>query len=110
MRSEAYLTRVPSSSRLLENQHIEWRHTPCFNGTRKGGTSPTGQYFICMTARRPMNRLQTARSIASAERGAALVMALVVLVALTAFGLTLVGLGMTEVAISSNWQIGRAHV
>src|SRR3989337_2190521 len=39
-----------------------------------------------------------------AIRGAALVITLLVLVILTAFGLTLVGLGMTEVSISSNWR------
>ncbi len=44
------------------------------------------------------------RAVASAERGAALVMTLLVLVILTAFGLTLVGLGMTEVSISTNWR------
>jgi hypothetical protein len=51
-----------------------------------------------------MTRLHAVRSVSSSERGAALVMALLVLVVLTAFGLTLVGLGMTEVAISSNWR------
>jgi len=51
-----------------------------------------------------MKALHTARAIASAERGAALVMALLVLIVLTAFGLTLVGLGMTDFAISSSWR------
>jgi len=51
-----------------------------------------------------MRRLRAMRAVASAERGAALVMTLLVLVILTAFGLTLVGLGMTEVSISSNWR------
>ncbi|OLD59463.1 MAG: hypothetical protein AUF60_05415 [Gemmatimonadetes bacterium 13_1_20CM_69_28] len=51
-----------------------------------------------------MNARHTAHTIASSERGAALVMTLLVLVILTAFGLTLAALGMTEVAISSNWR------
>jgi hypothetical protein len=51
-----------------------------------------------------MRRLRAIRAVASAERGAALVMTLLVLVILTAFGLTLVGLGMTEVSVSSNWR------
>ena len=51
-----------------------------------------------------MRALRTAGAIASEERGAALVMTLLVLVVLTAFGLTLVAMGMTEVAISSNWR------
>jgi Tfp pilus assembly protein PilX len=51
-----------------------------------------------------MNRLGTVRSIVGSERGTALVVTLLVLVILTAFGLTLVGLGTTEVAISSNWR------
>ncbi|HXH28917.1 MAG TPA: PilX N-terminal domain-containing pilus assembly protein, partial [Candidatus Polarisedimenticolia bacterium] len=51
-----------------------------------------------------MTRFHAIRSAGASERGAALVMALLVLVVLTAFGLTLVGLGMTEVAISTNWR------
>jgi Tfp pilus assembly protein PilX len=51
-----------------------------------------------------MTTRPTARSIAGSEQGAALVMTLLVLVLLTAFGLTLVALGMTEVAISTNWR------
>ncbi len=51
-----------------------------------------------------MNRLGKVRSIAGSERGTALVVTLLVLVVLTSFGLTLVGLGTTEVAISSNWR------
>jgi hypothetical protein len=51
-----------------------------------------------------MNTPHRARTIVSSERGAALVMTLLVLVILTAFGLTLAALGMTEVAISSNWR------
>src|SRR5213594_546426 len=51
-----------------------------------------------------MNARHTVRTIATAERGAALVMTLLVLIILTAFGLTLVAVGMTEMAISSNWR------
>jgi type IV pilus assembly PilX-like protein len=51
-----------------------------------------------------MNTPHRAGTIVSSERGAALVMTLLVLVILTAFGLTLAALGMTEVAISSNWR------
>jgi Tfp pilus assembly protein PilX len=51
-----------------------------------------------------MTRLRTARAVARSERGAALVMALLILIAITTFGLTLIGLGMTEVAISTNWR------
>jgi len=51
-----------------------------------------------------MRPLHTSRTIASSERGAALVMTLLVLVILTAFGLTLVALGTSEVAMSSNWR------
>jgi len=51
-----------------------------------------------------MKRLRAAHVAARSERGAALVMALLVLVVLTAFGLTLIGLGLTEVAISTNWR------
>lgn len=51
-----------------------------------------------------MNARHTARTIVSSERGAALVMTLLVLVIMTAFGLTLAALGMTEIAISSNWR------
>jgi type IV pilus assembly PilX-like protein len=51
-----------------------------------------------------MNTQHRTRTIVSSERGAALVMTLLVLVILTAFGLTLAALGMTEVAISSNWR------
>jgi hypothetical protein len=51
-----------------------------------------------------MNTQHRARTIVSSERGAALVMTLLVLIILTAFGLTLAALGMTEVAISSNWR------
>ena len=51
-----------------------------------------------------MTRRHAARIVATSERGAALVMALLALVVLTAFGLTLIGLGLTEVAISTNWR------
>ena len=51
-----------------------------------------------------MKRLHATCIAAGSERGAALVMALLVLVVLTAFGLTLIGLGLTEVAISTNWR------
>ena len=51
-----------------------------------------------------MKRLRAAHVAARSERGAALVMTLLVLVVLTAFGLTLIGLGLTEVAISTNWR------
>jgi len=51
-----------------------------------------------------MRALHGPRTIASSERGAALVMTLLVLVILTAFGLTLVALGTSEVAMSSNWR------
>jgi len=51
-----------------------------------------------------MNARHTVRTVATAERGAALVMTLLVLIILTAFGLTLVAVGMTEMAISSNWR------
>src|SRR5438445_817077 len=51
-----------------------------------------------------MRALHTSRTIASSERGAALVMTLLVLVVLTAFGMTLVALGTSEVAMSSNWR------
>jgi hypothetical protein len=51
-----------------------------------------------------MNTQHRARTIVSSERGAALVMTLLVLIILTAFGLTLAALGVTEVAISSNWR------
>jgi Tfp pilus assembly protein PilX len=51
-----------------------------------------------------MNTQHRTRTIASSERGAALVMTLLVLIILTAFGLTLAALGMSEVAISSNWR------
>jgi hypothetical protein len=51
-----------------------------------------------------MRALHASATIASSERGAALVVTLLVLVVLTAFGLTLVALGTTEVAMSSNWR------
>ena len=51
-----------------------------------------------------MRALHGPRTNASSERGAALVMTLLVLVILTAFGLTLVALGTSEVAMSSNWR------
>src|SRR2546426_11021022 len=51
-----------------------------------------------------MRALHGPRTIASSERGAALVMTLLVLVILTAFGLTLVALGTSEVAMASNWR------
>src|SRR5438552_17324267 len=51
-----------------------------------------------------MRALHGSGTIASSERGAALVMTLLVLVVLTAFGMTLVALGTSEVAMSSNWR------
>src|SRR5437667_6520773 len=56
-----------------------------------------------LEAREPMRALHGSGTIASSERGAALLIALLLLVVLTALRIPLLALGTSEVPMSSNW-------